>query len=489
MARPRITVQSHPSVALLIARGMALITLLNLGLVIFDASYLSLRDFYLARLPWITRGYDRVKAIEPNRDTDRYLKTVADLERVLQQQGATAPDAMAKGRSETIALLTSLREQSTLIVSDNPFQLANKSGTLEKIKNRMRRHVRQDSSRQAFNQFWSPERFQSQGPQELTWFKTTIRPLIATNYYRPIGENGEFLDRFWLIDLGFAGIFLLDILARLLMIRHRRPSISWTDALLWRWYDLLLLLPFWRLLRILPALLRCHQVGWVNLERIQNQVNHYLAENLVEEISELVLVRTLNVAQSSIRQGVLKRLLQQASAELVTINDVNELEVITERLLQVVVTRVLPKVQPDLEAILRHAINQGLTQLPLYREFSLFPGANTVPQQLTQQLVHQFTEVTYTTLQQTLQDEAGQALSRTLAAQFLDSLRLELQDPVLLTELQRLLSDLLEELKLTLVDSLADQDVEQAAVEVARLRGDAPHPQRPTVQVIPPAQG
>ncbi|NJN23570.1 MAG: hypothetical protein HC810_03180 [Acaryochloridaceae cyanobacterium RL_2_7] len=169
----------------------------------------------------------------------------------------------------------------------------------------------------------------------------------------------------------FVGAFALDILIRTLVIKRRRPGITIRDAFLWRWYDLLLLFPFWRILRVLPVVLRCHQVAWIDLGRIESQVTGYLAEHLLDDLSEMILVRTFTVAQSTVRDADLGQWLSQRRA-MVEINDVNEIQEITERLMTVFVMKVLPDIQPELESILRHAIEQSLSQLPVYKDLQFY---------------------------------------------------------------------------------------------------------------------
>ena len=456
--------RGHP-VAIGLARLMAAITLLNFGLVIFDMTFISLRDFYLSRLPFVTKAYDNIKGIEPYRDTAEYLKAVKAFEDQLNRT-----DNLDLNTSDKQAQLEVLRTLSIDMVNENPFQLANKSGTLEKIKNRMRDRLGLSSSKESFATFWSAEYLAQQGiDQELAWFNQEIVPLVNTNYFRPIGESGNFVDRFWLIDIWFIALFALDLFIRTLVIRRRRPGITLLDALLWRWYDWLLLIPFWRFLRILPVTLRSHQVGWIDLGRIEGQVTAYLAENLLDDLSEMILVRVFNIAQSTVRDGNLKKWLS-SQTQVVEINEVNEIQVITERLMTVVIMKVLPKIQPDLEAVLRHAIEQGLQQLPIYKNLQFVPGINLFPNEVTKQLVHQMTDVTSQTLEETLKDEKGQELTSTLADAVVRSLRTELQDAALLAELQDLIGDLLEEWKLTLIQSFEAQDTEQTAAEMAKLR-------------------
>ena len=484
-SRKRRKLKGHP-LAIGLARLMAGAAILNFGLVLFDVSYISLRDFYLSRLPFITQGYDKVKGIEPYRDTAAYIQSVQTFEATIDRaQTKTSPSSQLP-KPAVEAQLELLRSQSIEMVNENPFQLANKSGTLEKIKNRMRDRLKIKSSKAAFETFWSQEYLQRQGVQtELAWFNRRIIPLIQTNYFRPISETGGFTDYFWLIDMWFVGLFALDILVRTLIIRRRRPGIGWLDAFLWRWYDWLLLIPFWRFLRVLPMTLRCHQVHWLDLGHIEGQVTGYLAENLLDDLSEMILVRVFNVAQSTVKDGHLKKWIA-TQPEMVEINDVNEIQVITEHLLKVVVMKVLPDVKPELEAVLRHAIDQGLQQLPIYKDLKFLPGINVLPNEVTKQIIHQFTTITSQTLEETLKDEKGQALASHLAESAVKAFQTELQDEVLLAELQQLISAMLEEWKLTLIQSFESQDVEQTATEMAQIRQSQATQAQAPIEVISP---
>jgi len=75
------------------------------------------------------------------------------------------------------------------------------------------------------------------------------RPLIQNNY-RGIGENGKFIDNFWLIDLPFVILFGLEFLVRSFYVSRRHAGLTWLEGMLRRWYDIFLLLPFWRWLVI-----------------------------------------------------------------------------------------------------------------------------------------------------------------------------------------------------------------------------------------------
>ena len=128
-------------------RLIAIIAVVNLFLVLFDLSYVPWRDLYLLQIPHLTQLYDPIKGIKPHRDTQNYLNKVYQLEKQVLDTGLQS--------SDTENLLAQLRDISDEMIRDNPFAGANKSGTLEKIKNLMRDRMGIESAHQAFRLFWS----------------------------------------------------------------------------------------------------------------------------------------------------------------------------------------------------------------------------------------------------------------------------------------------------------------------------------------------
>ena len=180
---------------------MALIAVINMVIVAFDLSYVPLRDFYLSGqvtvggintayvqfagikldlLPesaseFITQ-YDVVKGILPNRDTEEYLAKVEQLEQEIVANGVDSPNANA--------LFGDIRRRSIEIVQTNAFSQANKTGNLERIKNKMRSHVpnQDNSAKSSFWRFWTPAHFRGRVAAEIAFFETEIKPLFETNY-------------------------------------------------------------------------------------------------------------------------------------------------------------------------------------------------------------------------------------------------------------------------------------------------------------------
>jgi len=453
-------------------RLMAITAAVNLSLVLFNLSYIPWRDFYLRKLPSLTRVYDPIKGIEPYRDTQDYLKTVNALKEQVSQIGLQSPTA------ET--LLQELRRQSIEMIQTNPFALANKSGTLEQIKNRMRDRVYKKSYKgkksasTAFTIFWSRVHLSAYGWQpEIKFFDEQIQPLIETNYYRHIGENGEFIDYFWLIDLPFIILFGLEFLARTWTIKRRHRGLRWLEAILWHWYDVLLLLPFWRWLRVIPVTIRLHQADLVDLHPVEQQISRSLVTNFAGELAEVIVIQVINQLQGSIQRGEVTRLLFQRQAHSSYTGTNNDVEAITSLLVQLSVYQVLPKIQPDIEAILYHNIEAVFNQSPIYQALQNLPGLGDARTQLIKHLATQVTKNTYNAIVTAVEDPVGAKLSSQLMQHFSEALESEVQKKQTLQKIEALVLNMLEEIKLNYVNRFVHEDVEQVMEERRQLRAIA----------------
>jgi hypothetical protein len=448
-------------------RLMAIAAVVNLGFVVFDLTYVPWRDFWLqgrVQIPLINVGvivpmplpvttwYDPIKGIEPHRDTEAYIEAVQQLEQQVQQQGLNT--------AATQQSLEQLRSLSQEMIETNPFQIANKSGTLEKIKNRMRdriygRQGRQASSRQAFRMFWSSNHLTATNwLTEIAWFNQQIVPLLQTNYYRSISETGEFTDNFGRIDLWFTTLFALEFGLRTFLLSRRYPKMMWRDTMLWRWYDVFLFFPFWlfypagALLRVIPVTVRLHQSRLVNMERVRVQLTQSFVSNMAQELSEAVVVQVLSQVQRTVRQGEIARLLPGGSQiQAASLNSVDEVATLTAIMVKLVIYQVLPKVEPELEALISHSIETVLSQSPAYQALKVIPGLNALPTELTRRVVKEVIQATYSTLTTTIEDPMSTELSRQLAQHFVQVFGTEIQRQQVNQELRSLLNDWLEELK------------------------------------------
>ncbi len=500
---------------------MATVASVNLLLVIFDFSYIPLRDFWLQgriqffiklgpferELPQspiiipnigiIANWYDLIKGIEPNRYTESYLKKVGELQakqnqideiktKIGEQQNQESEIETAKNILDRLQVLTAerekllaeLRDRSVDMIDTNPFQLANKTGSLEKIKNRMRRHIfgatKDVSSKEAFKIFWSKEHLilENNFREELDFFQNRIQPLIKTNYYRHLGENGQFIDNFIFIDLPFIIIFGLEFLGRTWIISRRHTGVNWLDAMLWRWYDIFLFIPFFRWLRVIPLTIRLSEAEIIALAPIQKQISQGFVAGIAEDLTEVVVVRIINQIQVSIRQGEIGNFLSQKNVKkYVDINDTNETAEIARLVIELFVCQVVPKIRPEVEAILTYSIEKVIQQSPAYQRFKQLPGLEQLQVNLTEQIVKQTYQAFSDTLKSLLEkDPVFDELLAKLLGNLSQTMRSEIRAKESIEKVESLLSDLLEEIKINYVERLSSEDIEEILEQTRAIR-------------------
>jgi len=442
---------------------VAIIAVTNLLLVIFNVSYIPLRDIYLRHLPAIVNLYDPIKTISPHPDTQRYLATVEELKLAVDRTGIES--------SSTAEILKNLRQQSNELIEENPFLLANKLTTFAKLQRRIEARVDRTSAKLAFATFWTQAYLVETGTDAaFTFFDRKIEPLLATNYYRTIDENGQFVDLFWRVDIYFVLFFAIELLARTFAIAKREEGISWLDAILRCWYDGLLLIPTWRWLRVIPVAVRLHKSGLVDLERILAQITHEPAAYLADRVSMFLIVRLIDQTQEAVKTGDAARMLLDPPDDYIEIGKTNKFDAIVDRLLELSIYRVLPEVKPDVESLLNYSMKEALRKSDFYQTIRQVPGMEGLPAEASEQLADYLAQTTYEVIASSYSDLQGRELFDRLTENFKQELRKELLDRQTQSELELLLSDLLEELKVNYVQNSREEDPEATLAQVDQLR-------------------
>jgi hypothetical protein len=483
---------------------MAFLALFNLGLVFLDISYIPFRNFYLKEFrilvqglnyipqsefiqkytpilitayrqipesfleqaPLLANGYDYVKAIEPHPETEQYLETVEILQQQIPNTGLNS--------YQTQRILEDLRQQSVQIIQNNPFEVANKTGTLETIKDRMREHVDVNSAERAFQEFWTTDYLVANGyEKQIQFFDNQIGSLMATNYVRGIDtETGEFINRFWLLDLPFVVIFAVEFSVRTYLIHRRHIGLRWIDGMMWRWYDVFLFIPVFRWLRVISVTTRVDQSDLIKLESVKRQISQGFVASIAEDITEIVFVRLVNQLQGSLRRGELKKVLAETSTkQYIDINETNEVAELSKLFVQLAVYQVLPKIRPDVEAIVRHNVRKVLETSPAFQGLRQVPGLERFETQLTEQFVTVLYQIIYDAIIGAIEeDPEAEKLIEELGTNLTQALTDEMQGKQTLEKMQSLLLDLLEELKINYVERLSEEDVEELLEQTRRLR-------------------
>jgi len=473
-------------------RAVALWAALNLLWVAFDITYVPLRTFWLQRnltplpqvplvvplavLPDITPLYDPVKGIEPHRETQAWLASFQRLDQALLQ--GAPPATLAPLRRRQLELTVQM-------INENPFAASGNSGTLEKLKNRLRQRAGVDSAKQAAARLLADPWLAQRGwRQERRFWQQQILPLVATSYWRSIDENGRPTDHFWRFDLLlFQSVFALDILLRVLRLRRRFPALSWRDALLRRWIDLPLLLPFWRWLRLAPVVERLSSAGLINVEPLRAAISRVVVALLALELFEVLALQLVDGTQSLIRSPQWPRWIRSLrSHQTIVLGQEQELVELVRLWGPLLLGQVAPRLSPELQGLLGHALQQSLRELP---------GGAVVPPALTRQLVagmvDSLVDLSRGTADRLAQSDARQVeLLQGIVDRFWDELASALERGSTLERSQMLLFTLLQQLKRNYlaqvnragIDALMDE-LDELAAPRRSLSGPGPQPTPP----------
>ena len=180
------------------------------------------------------------------------------------------------------------------------------------------------------------------------------------------------------------------------------------------------------------------------------------------------MLRVVDQTQNLIKEGQVSRWLVEATSQnrYIDLNGVDEVKIISERLSSLVVYQVLPKIKPELDALLAHSVNGAVSQTP---GLKLLPGFTDLTQQLTQQISAEVSRNLYGAIRQALSDEKGGELTGELISSFGTHFREEIQKDNTLRELQSLVNALLEEVKVNYVQRIDQQDTDRLQEQTYRL--------------------
>ncbi|WP_259721291.1 hypothetical protein [Synechococcus sp. CS-1328] len=516
MARPRWQAQaprSRSTLTLTWDRFVALWAAVNLLWVGFDLTYIPLRNFWLQRnlyplqslplrvpvpfLPDLTPLVDPIKGIEPHRETQAYLDQFERLDRALQTgtsppgsppaaglptNGSPASSSTGSFNPEQRRLLEKQVKLTQQMIDSNPFLAANASGTLEKIKNLLRQRADETSAKQAAAELLDPAWLRNHPwSRERIFWREQLLPLVATNYWRSIDENGRPTDHFWFYDLVlFQSVFALDILLRCLRIRRRLPGLSWRDALLRRWIDLPLLLPFWRWLRLVPVVERLQSSGLINIEPLRAVISRGVVAMLAVELFEVLSLQLVDGIQQLVRSRRWpERLRALRSHQSVISPDEQELVELVRIWAPLLLNQVAPRLEPEIQGVLGHALQQSLQNTivpgPLRRIQLLMQVEQGLSRQLANGMVESLLDVSRGTGERLQRrDDLQLELLQRFIDRFWEELASALENGEALLRSQALLCSLLEQLKRTYLGQINRASIEALIEELEEITLPSP---------------
>lgn len=441
-------------------QGVVLLILVNLLLVGFNATYIALRGVYLQYVPVLVRRYDVMKGIEPHPVTQHYLETVDALRQEIEQN--------TLGSSSVRPYLRDLRMQSVNLIEENPFFESGQADLAAKLNRQMRGYVSTFSAKDAFQTFWTQNYLTSIGWDKVNSFlQRKVEPLLRQSYFRETLPTGQFIDQFWIIDLVFIAFFGAEFLGRTFFASRRQADLTWGNAIARRWYELPLVLPFWRWMRILPALVRLHRTHLLNVERLIAQISHEPAAYLSERVSQYFLVRIVDQTQQSVQQGAIFP--GGGMTGRILVGDRHKIDYITDELIRIASLRVVPAIKPDFEDLLRYSLEKALTSSDLYATIQHIPGFETMPDNALDSISNYLAQATCSVLAESYSDLEGRVLFDQLSQRFRQALKREIQEQTTSQPLQTYLTDLLEEIKVNYIQQSKQQSPETTMDQVEQI--------------------
>ena len=119
---------------------------------------------------------------------------------------------------------------------------------------------------------------------------------------------------------------------------------------------------------------------------------------------------------------------------------------------------------------MHHAIASTIERSPIYQRLQSIPGFKELPAQLSEQLTKELSQTAYNNIAKGVDDPVTAQLSNRLLTNFRDALELELQKKNNLRDIESLLVDLLEEIKINYVARIAEGEFNLTVEEADRLR-------------------
>jgi hypothetical protein len=450
--------------------------------------------------------YDLIKGIEPDRLSQNYLRKVAELKVNLKYNGLNHPKSQI--------LLQEIRQISIELIDRNyTLQLQHNLGKLTEIKYRIIDHIygrdpqfttrltptlkflykirllnflapellwSDRSAKQAFKTFWSLENLEQYGWEtELQFFEAEIQELMQSFYFRQIGIDGEFVNRFWLIDLPWITLFFLTFLMEIYALRRRQPELSLREAILKLWYYLFLLIPKLLFLRFISAIYHLNRANFPRLQPTIDYLKLKFIYSFAQELIQVLVNQGVNQVQSFVKKGAIKNLIGNPASSYQSLDFVDLAQSppgIPNRIVELTITQVLPSIHPELEAYLHYQVSQSIQQSAIYKGLHKIPGVRSLPQQVADRVAKKIAIAISENPKKSLEagknkppDLIAMQLQKQLTQKFVDELRIELNKEQIIDDVETILVNWLEKIKSNQVKDLeAKSSIKPANIEAMK---------------------
>jgi len=393
---------------------MVWVAFANVGLILFDLSYLRARPVYQSVASGLVRRYDAVKGAEQHPIVAELAQRSTGLAELLEQGGTTR---------EVQTAITEVRQSTVLLLSSDMHDPVSRS-RLALFRHLLSRQTgasevefrHPDQLRRIVARFWAEDRVSLQRNLEL--FTDDMMPVLASCIVRANNKHGRPVDRFWMLDLPFLVLFWFEFCTRWLVALRRRTYRRWYFFPIFFWYDLLSLIPVsyfrvLRLLRIVSIYLRLRRSRYSGVGGdVLSRAVAYVANIITEEITDRVSLRLLSEYQQEIVAGTHLRIYEQTIGARR-----DEINAVIARQIREVVTN--EQTLSSFRRLMKLNLDNAVEQTQALRSVPL-PNAVVVP--IARALGEVLLETVIETIEATMHSERGEEATQAVVSAVLDQL-------------------------------------------------------------------
>jgi hypothetical protein len=431
---------------------MLFIAIINLCIFSFDFTYLKFRNFYYHYTPILIK-YDVVKGIQPHNTTVNYLN-----------KANIFFESVKNNQPNSFDLIIEMNKLSEQLIDEQPFDRANKAGEFELVKERMRKYLNVNSSKEAFNLFWTQTNINNIQENKF-FFDKKIKRILETNYWRGIDYSGNYIDYFFYIDSFFVIIFIIEFLSMWYYAVKRKGEEEKILYPIYHLYDLLGCVPLdsfrvLRLLRVIFIYRRLVKEGIISRDSllyssIANRINK-IKDILDSDTSNRISADILNDIKEDIKAGVNKDLIQKVLSE----HNPRLQKVIVENIKKMEI-RIVNENRKLIVDFLSRVIEDTIDDLPQYKALMRIPYVkDKVADLLSEESINKFLDrstISFSTsLRTAINSEIGDSLLNNIVGDVLDEVLIILREPEI--------SDLMQDINANIVEQL------EAGIEEKKLR-------------------
>ncbi|KGG12879.1 MULTISPECIES: hypothetical protein [Prochlorococcus] len=445
-------------------KAIAFLAVANLAWAIFDISYIQLRSFWVNKkfqlfnipslevsfysLPNITARYDKIKGVGMHQKSQEYIKSYQSLDNFISKKEFKDQRLEQMLNQNKQLIMSAIDELERSRVNTN-------INNIEMIKKRLVTRIGERDYKDSITKFHTREYIKQNGwSNESKFLKEKIIPKLNASYILQKNQDGRILDYSWKLDLPFQLLFLINIILQAYLLKIRFRTITWKDAIIKQWGDILFFTPFLRLLRIFPTIAKLSYAKLIQIEPLRAAISQWVVAVLAIELFEVLTVKIIDSFQQNIQSNLLpNRIRGLCSYKSPGKKGSSELKEFLRLWMPLLLKKIGPNMRAQLIALLNHSLQKSIesSKLPIpLRDNQIIDRAESV---ISMKLASSMADVILGLSKNTgerlsAKDYQMEKIALEAIDKFWEELASSLEEEAILSESQELITSFLEGIKI-----------------------------------------